>query len=351
MATLCVMVWVMAACGPLLPATPLQTPAATDPTLIVRTPESSPGTVTRAAAVQSQPAATQEASRPGQSPVHQPESSPTPIYYTVVAGDTLPRIAARFGTSAAAIRAANGDLPADRLYPGQVLLIPARTAARETSTLVRYLPSDTPPPLELAAPACTRSPAAEVICLGTIHNPYDYPLTNLAVRVTLLDADGTPGPQRAISVPQQVLLPGQVTGYTALFPGAPEDARPSAALLSADPLDANAAAPLPLSVEDVTFAIEGGLVRVEAALTHSGPSAVQEIMLLALLFDADDRLTGLRVERPDLILLPGESAPVTLLVTPLAAGTVRVALAAEAGMVAGIAAATDTQAVIPTAGR
>jgi len=49
--------------------------------------------------------------------------SSTGVYYTVVQGDTLSSIAARFGTTVSAIMQANG-LTSDLIYVGQVLLIP-----------------------------------------------------------------------------------------------------------------------------------------------------------------------------------------------------------------------------------
>lgn len=45
------------------------------------------------------------------------------VYYTVVQGDTLTSIAARFGVSVQAIKTANG-LTSDLIYVGQVLIIP-----------------------------------------------------------------------------------------------------------------------------------------------------------------------------------------------------------------------------------
>jgi LysM repeat protein len=44
--------------------------------------------------------------------------------YTVRAGDTLNRIASRFGTTVKAIEAANGIVDPSRLQIGQVLEIP-----------------------------------------------------------------------------------------------------------------------------------------------------------------------------------------------------------------------------------
>lgn len=52
-----------------------------------------------------------------------PGNSGQGVYYTVVQGDTLSSIAARFGTTVPAIMQANG-LTSDLIYVGQVLYIP-----------------------------------------------------------------------------------------------------------------------------------------------------------------------------------------------------------------------------------
>lgn len=51
----------------------------------------------------------------------------TPGAHTVAAGETLAGIAARYGTTVAALQAANG-LTGDRIYPGQRLLLPGAAA-------------------------------------------------------------------------------------------------------------------------------------------------------------------------------------------------------------------------------
>lgn len=53
----------------------------------------------------------------------EPTATPPPTTYTVQEGDTLNGIAVQFGTTAAAIRQANG-LPSDVINIGQVLMIP-----------------------------------------------------------------------------------------------------------------------------------------------------------------------------------------------------------------------------------
>lgn len=53
-----------------------------------------------------------------------PSAPPPPRYYTVQAGDNLFRIALRYGVSVAAIQAANNIFNPNAIYAGQTLLIP-----------------------------------------------------------------------------------------------------------------------------------------------------------------------------------------------------------------------------------
>lgn len=66
------------------------------------------------------PTATPEPTPP---PAPTPTPAPTPVTYIVQQGDTLNAIATRFGTTAQAIRDANG-ITGDIIHPGQVLIIP-----------------------------------------------------------------------------------------------------------------------------------------------------------------------------------------------------------------------------------
>ena len=64
---------------------------------------------------------------PTPEPTPQPTPAPTPVpprTYTVAEGDTLAGIAERYGTTAAAIQAANGIDDPDEIIIGQVLVIP-----------------------------------------------------------------------------------------------------------------------------------------------------------------------------------------------------------------------------------
>ena len=62
---------------------------------------------------------------PTPSPVVTPAPTPAPqTTYVVVAGDTLALIADRFGTTVAALQAANGIDDPNTINIGQVLVIP-----------------------------------------------------------------------------------------------------------------------------------------------------------------------------------------------------------------------------------
>lgn len=86
-----------------------------------------------------------------------PTPTPTPVVYTVQQGDTLAEIAARFGVSVDALRAAN-NLSSDALQVDQQLIIPITPtpAPSESPTVETPTPEATPTPVP---PTATPTPA------------------------------------------------------------------------------------------------------------------------------------------------------------------------------------------------
>ena len=80
---------------------------------------------------------------PQPQPTTQPQ--PTPQTYTVVAGDTLSRIALRYGTTVAALAQANGIANPNLIFVGQVLKIPGGTTPVPGATPVPGQPTPVPP--------------------------------------------------------------------------------------------------------------------------------------------------------------------------------------------------------------
>jgi LysM repeat protein len=84
-----------------------------------------------------------------------PTTAPPPggqVTYTVVAGDNLTRIAARFGTTVNAIVQANGIVNPNLIYVGQVLVIPAGTGVVVTPVPTVPPGQPTQPPVQPTQP-------------------------------------------------------------------------------------------------------------------------------------------------------------------------------------------------------
>ncbi|MEO6944228.1 MAG: LysM peptidoglycan-binding domain-containing protein [Lacisediminihabitans sp.] len=65
--------------------------------------------------------------------------TPTANRYTIVSGDTVGRIAAKFGLTAKTVLSANGLSASSIIYPGQTLAIPSTSPAAFTSAPVAYV--------------------------------------------------------------------------------------------------------------------------------------------------------------------------------------------------------------------
>lgn len=103
---------------------------------------------------------------PSQRPEPEPEPNPNPANqtYTVVPGDTLYAIAARYGTTVAELAALNGILNPNLIYPGQILNIPDFSSTVSTYTV---RPGDTLSSIALRFDTTV----SELLSLNTIPNP------------------------------------------------------------------------------------------------------------------------------------------------------------------------------------
>jgi LysM repeat protein len=103
--------------------TPTPSPSATPQ------PGSTPGpSPTGVAGHSPQPSPTATPAQPAE-PTPQPTPTASPLEYTVQRGDSIGRIAIRFNVTPEAIIALNELRNPNRIFPGQVLLIPAATAS------------------------------------------------------------------------------------------------------------------------------------------------------------------------------------------------------------------------------
>jgi LysM repeat protein len=107
---------------------------------------------------------------PSLPPTEIPSPTPTPQIYTLKSGDTLGKIAERFGLSLETLQKANPGVEATSLKVGETLVIPPGAG---------YLPPvafpATPVPLEPGPVHCYPAPSG-TDCLAAIHNPTPKPL-------------------------------------------------------------------------------------------------------------------------------------------------------------------------------
>lgn len=162
--------------------------------------------------------------------------SPTPISYTIRAGDSLSLIALRYGVTLDALQAANPGVSSNLLSIGQKIVIPPPKAeGTETPPA-----TSTPVPVPLGAPLCFRAPTNSLRCLVTARLDRGPTLEGVTVLVTLVDAGGKPVITRVAYAPLNLLRPGQAMVLDVLFDApAPDFASAVATLAGAVPLSQN----------------------------------------------------------------------------------------------------------------
>ena len=106
----------------------------------------------------------QAGSAPTPQPTPSPSSSPTVSTYTVVSGDTLSRIASRFGTTVSNLVALNSIANPSLIRPGQVFILSAAAPAPAPAPA----PTPTPTPAPTPTPTPTPAPAAETTTSYTV---------------------------------------------------------------------------------------------------------------------------------------------------------------------------------------
>ncbi len=250
---------------------------------------------------------------PTPSPSQTKTARPTPVVYTVEAGDTLLGIAYQFGVSLEALQAANKNIAPPMLQIGQSLVIPN---PQNTVDGFPILPTQTPPPLPLAPPTCYETRAGKLLCLGEVDNTLPDPLERVAVRVRLFTADEQLLGEETATVEQQHIRSGETAPYRVLFDtNGRKYAHTSATLVCAIVNPKADAHFLELIVEDETAAIQSNQMIISARLYNPGMETAEAVRLIATLYDETGNVIGYRTLQLDEALPPGKSLPVHLPVT------------------------------------
>jgi len=265
-------------------------------------------------------------------PTPLPSPTPTPITYTVKKGDDLFGIAIRFKVGLPELLAANPDVQPNLMSVGTVLVIPA--SAQVTPTVPVEELSPTPVGLQLGQPNCLPEASGGTWCFLPVANPQSFAVENVTAVLRAVNAAGNPLPDRAAYPPLNLLAPGGTMPLLAFYPtqdGQPAQA--SAELASAVPVPAEPARYLGLAkLEPQVEIAANGLstaVNVTLRLADSNARAGQ-IWLLAVGYDAADRIVAVRRWESSASLEPGGSLEAALTLYTAGGAITRVDVLAEA---------------------
>lgn len=148
-------------------------------------------------------------------PTIPPPPTPTPIIYQVQEGDTLLSIAFQFGVTLDELVLANPEIDPNFLSIGEAITIPLSTADEGTPEV---LPTPTPLPVAVSPPACYPSGDGGAWCFVLVENDQDVHLENLAAWVRLYAADGSSLEGVAAAPPLNLVAPGERLPLVAYFP-------------------------------------------------------------------------------------------------------------------------------------
>lgn len=255
-------------------------------------------------------------------PAATPTATPTPIVHIVQQGETLSGIAAQYGVSVEALQTANGIDNPLLLQAGQELIIPTGEVdvAGQTGLLA---PTPTPLPLGVRGVALYETPVGSLDCYGEVVNTTPYTVTNVLVRVTLLDAAGNPVAAADAFVASDVILPaGQApfdrAPFRVLFVSPPPGvADQRVTLLRGQSAAALVEEILPLAVEGAEGAPVGPQFEVRGRVRNGEGPSVEQAVIGVTAYDAEGRVIGFRQQAlaPPEGLSPGASVPFRLLLT------------------------------------
>jgi murein DD-endopeptidase MepM/ murein hydrolase activator NlpD len=237
--------------------------------------------------------------------------TPTPVIYTVQAGDTLLKIAIEFGLSSEAIQAANGIVDPRFLQIGQTLIIPpAQDSPEDPPT-----PTPTPLPLNVTAINFQQTRQGTLWCLGAVSNPGDTALTEVVIEASLLDGTGALLAREAAFTQLDVVQPDQTVPFAILFESPPSSfAQYQVMPISAVPLSVETRYYFDLETFDLHGSPEGlNAYRVSGQLRNQGSADAEAVRLVVVAYDQEDRVLAQRqAELAATILKAGATTPFAL---------------------------------------
>jgi LysM repeat protein len=261
-------------------------------------------------------------------PTATPTVTPTPIFHTIVAGESLLTIANRYNVSVAAIQEANGIFDPRMLQIGQQLIIQSEgnavIAADATAT-------PTPLPVTIQNLHFTENTIGGVWVLGEALNSSSVPLEQVRVGVTLVDATGSELAQSQALVALNLVDMGEAAPFAILFGSAPESFdRYRAYAVSAAPAYVGSYY-RDLTVEELQTESERyASYTVTGVVRNVGPEEAVSVQVVLTAYDPLDRVIAVGQIVPDYnVIPPGGTTTFTAVLAPVGGPVERIQAAAQ----------------------
>lgn len=250
---------------------------------------------------------------PTPSATYTPSPSPTPNLYSIVAGDTLSKIAERKGVSLDALLAANPGIQPAALTIGQTITIPS--AFQNTVSELLF----TPAPVNLGSVSCF-STIGGMTCLVPVHNPNPEILENIKVQITLFGENGEPlGSQEAV-LPLNILQAGQSLPASAFFRNIALMHTSVAQLKTAIPIVSGDNRYIQASLQNLFISLswDGNSAQAHGQVVLAdGQNPASLVWLAAIAYDVDGQPIGFRRWEWSGPLSPGASEPFAITIYSL----------------------------------
>lgn len=249
-------------------------------------------------------------------PTATPTITPTPIIYRIASGDNLLKIAAKFDVSVAGIQDANGITDPRALRVGQELIIPveeAEEAASGTPTA-----QATALPFTVTNLSFTNSPLGGLWAFGEIINSTGTELEQAGVTVSLLDETGRVLTEEQTYVGIDLLRPGQKAPFAVRFTEPPHSFSSYQAIPWKGVQGYVGSYYLDLQVKDTAGSGERyATYTVTGTIANTGPEDAVEVTVTVTLYDALERVIGMRRAVPEHNVIPrGGQTTFTVELTP-----------------------------------
>lgn len=229
-------------------------------------------------------------------PTPSPTPTPTPVVYAIQAGDTLWDVAYLHATTVEQVLALNPTLRPEALQIGQPILLPPPATpmwgARDGTPI--------PPALAIIALRLYRSPVGSGWVLGEVRNEGEQAVENVLVNVILTDARHGVTQTATAWVTPGIIAPGDTAPFGALAPQLPPLDESGAETVTLTALVAGGATVTDLGTRYLDLAIVDdhadlgeNRVTLQATVENVGGDSAENILIVAVLYDADGAISGL----------------------------------------------------------